>query len=93
MYTNLNSKALYSIMNNNNIWSGVAYTNVIGNCLVEAYIPQDALTKSHRIPKRILNWIDNPCAENRMKLIINGVRIKYTYAESSVSEFTAKEAA
>ena len=93
MFTNLNSASLYQIMNHNNIWSGVTYSNCIGDCLVEAYIPQDALTKSHRIPKRILNWIDNPCAENRMKLIINGVRVKYTYAEPSVSEFTAKEAA
>lgn len=93
MYTNLNSKALYSIMNNNNIWSGVTYTNVIGDCLVEAYIPQEALTKGHTVPKRIMNWINRPCAENRMKLFMNGVRVKYTYAESSVSEFTAKEAA
>lgn len=85
MYTNLNSAALWSIMNHNNVWSGVTYTNVIDGTLVEAYIPQAALTKSHTIPKKILNWIDRPCTENRMKLIINGVRVKYTYAESSES--------
>ena len=85
MYTNLESNALYQIMNHNNIWSGVTYTVAVDDVLVEAYIPQNALTKSHRIPRRILNWIERPCAENRMKLIINGVRVKYTYAEPSGS--------
>lgn len=93
MFTNLNSTSLYQIMNHNNIWSGVTYSNCIGDCLVEAYIPQESLTKAHTVPKRIMNWLNRPCAENRMKLMVNGVTVRYTYAESSMSESILKEVA
>lgn len=90
---NLNSAALYQIMNHNNIWSGVNYDTVINDMHIVAHIPQEALTRGHMIPKRIMNWILTPSAENRMKLLIHGVHVRYEYAESSAFKFEAKEVA
>lgn len=94
-YSNLNSPKLYQIMLgwDKGIKSDLRVTRKAGDVLIDAVIPAGLRTKNGSIPKRVDALLSFPSAENKMKLTIMGVDVKYVYASVSPIEYLAKEAA
>ena len=93
---NLNSPALYGIMRgwDSHILSDLKITKVVNNCLIEAIIPASLLKKvTGDIPKRIANLLEWPSAENKMKLMLEGVSVQYTFAAEAAADYEEKEVA
>lgn len=59
------------------------FSTKYGDTLIEAMIPSKALTKAGQIPRAILGMIKYPTAENRFKLNLRGIKVKYTIANKN----------
>lgn len=96
MLKNLNSPAVYQIMKgwDSHILSDLYIRKIVNNCLIEAVIPASLRKKvTGDIPKRIAALLSFPSAENKMKLMLNGVSVKYTFAAEAAADYEEKEVA
>ena len=79
------SERLKGVMANSGIWGPLKYVTKYGDTLIEAIIPAPVLKKG-LIPRSIMALIFHPTAENRMKLRLKGIKVKYTYAEKAYAQ-------
>ena len=90
---NLNSPSLYQIMAgwDSGIKSDLVITRKVGNILIDALIPANVRTKDGSIPKRVDSLLSFVSEENKMKLQLMGVDVKYVYENISPIEYLAQK--
>lgn len=74
----ITSKERLSAVMANTGFGTLKFATKYGDTLIEAFIPSRLLTKAGEIPRAILGMIKFPSAENRLKLSIRGIKVKYT---------------